>query len=78
MENLLTIKDIFRIFEVVSSLKVNFSKSHFYGVRLCKAFLKGVSSVCILKWDILFLSTYGYQLGLTREWSVTGNLWLSW
>lgn len=57
MENLLTIKDIFRIFEVVSSLKVNFSKSHFYEVRLCKAFLKGVSSVCILEWDILFLST---------------------
>lgn len=42
MENLLNIKALLRIFGVVFSLKVNFSKTYFYGVSLSKAFLKGV------------------------------------
>jgi hypothetical protein len=44
VENLWSMKAILRLFEVISGLKVNFSKSNIFGVNVHNSFLEGAAS----------------------------------
>ncbi|XP_058760611.1 uncharacterized protein LOC131633951 [Vicia villosa] len=62
-KNLWTVKSIFRGFELISGLKVNFSKSKVYGVNLQKSFMDSVSQFLSCCRDVLPFKFLGIFVG---------------
>lgn len=78
VENLLTIKAVFRSFEFASGLKVNFFKSCLFGVNVGKPFMDLEEKFLQRKVKPLPFKYLGLPVGKNPEKEKLEILWLVW